>query len=200
MIAIVDYGMGNLRSVEKALQRLGFDARISSDPRAIERAERVVLPGVGAFGDGIEGLRSRGLIDVVKEAARSGRPFLGICVGLQLLFDSSEESPGAPGLGVIAGEVRRFRVNLKVPHMGWNKLEVRPGSRLLGALPPEPYVYFVHSYAVYPDDAGVVAAEAEYGGRFTAAIERGNLFATQFHPEKSQSVGLGILKTFGELG
>jgi len=197
MIAIVDYGMGNLRSVEKALERVGFEARITSDPTEIAAAGHVVLPGVGAFGDGMAGLRSRGLVGAVGEAALSGRPFLGVCLGMQLLFDSSEESPGVSGLGVARGTVKRLRVKLKVPHMGWNNLAMRKESRLLAGLPAGSYVYFVHSYIVCPADEGLIAAEADYGGPFAAAIERANLFATQFHPEKSQEVGLAILRNFG---
>jgi glutamine amidotransferase len=184
---------------------VGFDAEITDDPRAIERAEGVVLPGVGAFGDCYKGLADRGLVDPVKTAARSGKPFIGICVGLQLLFDGSEESPGCPGLGIIPGMVVRFpearQTGLKVPHMGWNRLipvPCRPNPLLTG-VSSEPYTYFVHSYYGKPEDDSYVLARCEYGLTFAAMVGKGNLFAVQFHPEKSQSDGLSILKAFGNL-
>jgi len=207
MIAIVDYGLGNLRSVQKGFARVGFDAEITDDPRALEKADGVVLPGVGAFGDCYNGLADRGLVEPVKVAVLSGRPFLGICVGLQLLFDGSEESPESPGLGLIPGRVVRFpdarQTGLKVPHMGWNRLMPVPGREnpLLGGAGPEdgPYAYFVHSYYAQPEDDSVVLARCEYGKPFAAMVGRGNLFAVQFHPEKSQTDGLAILRAFGDL-
>jgi glutamine amidotransferase len=205
MIVIVDYGLGNLRSVQKGFARVGYEAEISDDPRKLETADGVVLPGVGAFGDCYAGLADRGLVEPVKAAALSGRPFLGICVGLQLLFDGSEESPDSPGLGLIPGRVVRFadarETGLKVPHMGWNKLIPAPGrdNPLLKEVGPEPYTYFVHSYYAQPEDDTVILARCEYGKSFAAMVGRGNLFAVQFHPEKSQADGLLILKAFGEL-
>ena len=205
MIVIVDYGLGNLRSVQKGFARVGYEAEISDDPRLLEKADGVVLPGVGAFGDCYDGLSDRGLVDPVKNAALSGRPFLGICVGLQLLFDGSEESPDSPGLGLIPGRVVRFagarETGLKVPHMGWNRLIPTPGvdNPLLAGVSADPYAYFVHSYYAKPEDDSVVLARCEYGTKFAAMVGRGNLFAVQFHPEKSQSDGLSILRAFGEL-
>lgn len=206
MIVIVDYGMGNLRSAQKGFEKAGHAASISDKPADIAKADAVVLPGVGAFKDCYEGLRSRGLIDPVIEAARSGRPFLGICVGLQLLFESSEEGPGSPGLGIFPGRVLRFppakETGLKVPHMGWNKISPTPagsGCALFGECSAEPYVYFVHSYYARPEDPNVVLASADYGVQFAAIVGRGNVFATQFHPEKSQKDGIGILRAFGNL-
>ncbi len=205
MIVIVDYGLGNLRSVQKGFARVGYEAEISDDPRALEKADGVVLPGVGAFGDCYDGLADRGLVDPVKEAALSGRPFLGICVGLQLMFDGSEESPDSPGLGLIPGRVVRFpearETGLKVPHMGWNKLIPTPGrdNPLLAGMSDTPYAYFVHSYYGQPEDDSYVLARCEYGKPFAAMVGRGNMFAVQFHPEKSQTDGLSILRAFGQL-
>jgi imidazole glycerol-phosphate synthase subunit HisH len=195
-IAVLDYGIGNLRSAEKALQHLGAPARLTRDPDEARGAAGVVLPGVGAFGPCMEALRSSGLEPAVREAVQGGRPFLGICVGMQMLFDGSEENPGIPGLGLIAGEVRRLPAGLRLPHMGWNTLDVRPGSALLDGLPPEPWVYFVHSYAPHPSDPEVIAATCEYGGPVVAAVETGRLWATQFHPEKSGVNGLAVLTNF----
>ena len=205
MIVIVDYGLGNLRSVQKGFARVGCEAEISDDPRMLEKADGVVLPGVGAFGDCYDGLADRSLVEPVKAAALSGRPFLGICVGLQLLFDGSEESPDSPGLGLIPGRVVRFpearETGLKVPHMGWNRLIPAPGrdNPLLGGVSDAPYAYFVHSYYAQPKDDSVVLAHCEYGKPFAAMVGVGNLFAVQFHPEKSQADGLSILRAFGEL-
>ena len=197
MIGIVDYGMGNLRSVEKALERLGFESRLLKHPEEIADADRLVLPGVGAFGDAMRGLREQGLVAPIRRYARSGKPVLGICLGMQAFFDHSEEAPGIQGLGLIPGCVRRFRTgSLKVPHMGWNTLEVRRDSRLLRGLADKPAVYFVHSFYVVPEDDTVTAARTEYGECFTAAVETANVFGTQFHPEKSQECGLQILANF----
>ena len=196
MIAVLDYGIGNLRSAEKALQHLGAPARLTADPDLARGAAGVVLPGVGAFGPCMNALRSSGLEPVVREAVAEGRLFLGICVGMQMLFDGSEEAPGVPGLGLVPGDVRRLPAALRLPHMGWNTLEVRPGSALLAGLPASPWVYFVHSYAPHPSDPATVAATTDYGGPVVAAVETGRLWATQFHPEKSAANGLAVLTNF----
>lgn len=205
MIAIVDYGMGNLRSAQKGLEKAGFDAAVTDDPRAIDDAAGVVLPGVGAFKDCYDELCGRGLIEPVKRAAQSGKPLLGICVGLQLLFDYGEEGEGSEGLGLLPGRVVRFpearETGLKVPHMGWNQIVPANGHAcpLLEHVSERPYMYFVHSYHAAPADPGVVLATAEYGVTFPAMVGRDNVFAVQFHPEKSQREGLRILRAFGEL-
>ncbi len=201
MIAIIDYGMGNLRSVQKGFESVGHEAVITSDAAQIESAARVVLPGVGAFEDAMRELRERKLVDVVRRAAASGRPFLGICLGLQLLFDVSYEGGHHEGLGILAGEVVRFapRDGFKVPHMGWNQLELRGSAPIFAGLSPSPYMYFVHSYYVVPHDRNVISAEAHYPGPFAAAVWRENVYATQFHPEKSQREGLQILRNFAAL-
>jgi imidazole glycerol-phosphate synthase subunit HisH len=196
VIAVLDYGIGNLRSAEKALQHLGAPAVLTADPDDARGAAGVVLPGVGAFGRCMEALSESGLEPVVHEAIEAGTPFLGICVGMQMLFDSSEEAPGVAGLGVVAGEVRKLATKERLPHMGWNTLEARPGSALLEGLPPEPWMYFVHSYAPVPDDPADIAATTTYGGSVVAAVERGPLWATQFHPEKSGDNGLRVLSNF----
>lgn len=205
MIAIIDYGMGNLRSVQKGFEKVGVVAEITDDTKVIEKAKGVVLPGVGAFKDCYDGLVSRGLDGLVKDIVLSGRPFLGICVGLQLLFESSEEGAGSPGLGILGGHVRRFddaRVTgLKVPHMGWNRLEPVPGRNLalFQGVSENPYAYFVHSYYAVPEDDSVVLARCNYGTEFPAMVGRDNLFAVQFHPEKSQTDGIAMLRNFGAL-
>jgi len=201
MIVIVDYGMGNLRSVEKGFAKVGHEAVVTSDARTIAAASKVVLPGVGAFRDAIGELRRQKLVDPLREAIQSGKPFLGICLGLQLLMDVSYEDGQYEGLGIIPGKVVRFDVprELKVPHMGWNRIQRRSEPPLLAGLEAEPFVYFVHSYYVVPDDREVIAAETDYGGPFTSMIWRDNIYATQFHPEKSQAAGLRILKNFAEL-
>ncbi len=199
MIAVLDYGIGNLRSAEKALQHLGVDAALTTDPAVARRASGVVLPGVGAFGRCMEQLRESGLEPVVHEAVEAGKPFLGICVGMQMLFDSSEEAPGVKGLGIIPGEVRRLAVTTeRLPHMGWNTLNIRTGSKLFEGIDEGSWLYFVHSFAPVPDDDGVVAATTDYGGEVVAAVEQGPLWATQFHPEKSAAKGLRLLKNFAE--
>jgi glutamine amidotransferase len=195
-IAVLDYGIGNLRSAEKALQHLGADARLVTDARAARAARGVVLPGVGAFSSCMDALHQSGLEDVVREAIDDGRPFLGVCVGMQMLFEGSDESYGVKGLGVLAGEVRRLAPGVKLPHIGWNTLDVREGSALMARLAPAPWLYFVHSYAPAPSDAEIVTATTEYGGRVVAAIERGPLWATQFHPEKSGDNGMTVLSNF----
>ena len=198
MIAIIDYDAGNLKSVEKALLHIGEEAVITGDPDVIRSADRVILPGVGAFGDCMRQLESRDLIDVVKEAAASGKPFLGICLGLQLLFEDSEESPGVPGLGILKGHIKRIpdQPGLKIPHIGWNSLEFPRQGRLFAGLEENPYVYFVHSYYLKAEDPSIVTARTEYSVSIDASVEVGNVFACQFHPEKSGEVGLAILRNF----
>ncbi|HUY35931.1 MAG TPA: imidazole glycerol phosphate synthase subunit HisH [Pirellulales bacterium] len=201
MIAIVDYGMGNLRSVQKGFERVGHAATVTNDPVVIAQAAKVVLPGVGAFPDAIGELRRRELVRPILDAIDSGKPFLGICLGLQLLFEVGWEGGRHEGLGVLAGEVVRFDVpsDYKVPHMGWNQLALRRPAPLLQGLADGAYVYFVHSYYVVPADRAVIAAETMYPEPFTSMIWRNNLYATQFHPEKSQADGLRMLRNFAEL-
>ena len=198
MIAILDYDAGNIKSVEKALKLLGQDVTVTRDREAILKADKVILPGVGAFGDAMEKIRRYGLYEVIHEVTGRGTPFLGICLGLQLLFERSEESPGAEGLGILKGEILRIpdKPGLKVPHMGWNSLEFRENGRLFEGLQKEPYVYFVHSYYLKAADEGIVTAVTEYGTQIHASVESGNVFACQFHPEKSSDVGIQILKNF----
>lgn len=194
--------MGNLRSVQKALERVGAEAIVTSDPEAIAAAEKVILPGVGAFGDAIAELRARSLIEPIKESIAAGKPFLGICLGLQMLFDIGYEGGEQPGLGVVAGRVERFRADcgLKIPHMGWNQVTfAQSDCPLMKGIPEQAHFYFVHSYYVVPSDSSVTWLACDYAGEFCAAIRRGNLFATQFHPEKSQRDGLQMLKNFAEL-
>jgi glutamine amidotransferase len=201
MIAIIDYGMGNLRSVQKALEAVGSEAVVSADPDRVRRASKVILPGVGAFADAIDELRRTGLGEAFVEAVRAGKPCLGVCLGLQLLFDISEEDGEHRGLGLIRGRVVRFATEpgLKIPHMGWNTLQVRKPSPLLQGLEPEPSVYFVHSYYARPDDRSDVIAEADYPRPFAAMVGSENLAAAQFHPEKSQRVGLAMYANFARL-
>jgi glutamine amidotransferase len=216
VIAIVDYGMGNLTSVQKAFEAVGATARVTASPAAVRRAGRLILPGVGAFGEAMAELKARRLVDPIKGFIREGKPFLGICLGLQLLFDSSEENEGVDGLGVLRGTVKRFSFQstlhpppstLKIPHMGWNQIirhqtsDIRHqnGCPLLTGIPDGSYFYFVHSYYGAPQDPSVVALETEYGTRFASMVWRNRLFATQFHPEKSQSIGLRLLKNFIDL-
>lgn len=198
MTAIIDYDAGNLKSVEKALQALGEDTVITRDREEILAADRVILPGVGAFGDAMEKLHQYGLVEIIRQVVQKGTPFLGICLGLQLLFEESEESQGVPGLGILKGKIRRIpnTPGLKIPHMGWNSLTLRPETRLFSGLGEEPYVYFVHSYYLEAADPEIVAASADYGVVIHAAVETGNVFACQFHPEKSSDTGLQILKNF----
>ena len=199
MIAIVDYGRGNLRSVQKAFEYLGYEAKVTSIPEEIMKADRVVFPGVGAFGDCMENLRERGLVEVIKEFIASGRPFLGICLGMQLLFSVSEEFGPVEGLDVVKGRVVRFPEGLKVPHMGWNQIEIVRSNPLLKGVKSGDFFYFVHSYYVVPEDESVVSTVTSYGVDFVSMIHRDNLFATQFHPEKSQRLGLRILDNFARL-
>ena len=196
MVALIDYGSGNVRSVFNALRQHGADVQLTADPAVIARADRVVLPGVGAFGDCVRGLKERGLWEIMQGALADGRPFLGICVGYQMLFEESEESLGIRGFGFFEGKVRRFDTpGLKVPQIGWNSLDLAPHP-LWAGLPAKPHVYFVHSYYPEPRDPGVTIASCTYGGAFAAAAARGSVAGVQFHPEKSQAVGLAILKNF----
>lgn len=199
MIAIMDYGVGNLFSVEKAFLYLGADAKITSDAEVLRRAEKIVLPGVGAFGDCMKNLQASGMVPVLTEQIKAGVPLLGICVGLQILFEGSDESPEETGLGFLRGRVKKIQADgLKIPHMGWNSLHVerRAPVDLFAGLSADPFVYFVHSYHAVPEEAGVVTATADYGERLTAAVAKDNICATQFHPEKSGDVGLKIIKNF----
>ena len=197
-VAIVDYGVGNLHSAQKAFEHLGGEAVVTSDAATIESAPGVVLPGQGAFGTCMANLAQAGLIEPVRRAARSGRPFLGICVGMQLLFEESEESPGVPGLGIFEGRVVRFPRDreLKVPHMGWNQLRIRRPVPALAQVSDGDYVYFVHSYHPLPRDPSIVATTTEYGVEFVSSVARDNVYAGVFHPEKSQRVGLKLLAGF----
>jgi len=199
MIGIVDYGIGNLRSVQKAFQHVGGEAVFVHTPEELAQVEALVLPGVGNFGDCVRSLAKSGMWDATLAWAKSERPFFGICVGYQMLFESSEEAPGEKGLGVFAGEVRKFsdKYHLKIPQIGWNTVTVKqPGAPLLAGVSDNDYVYFVHSYYAAPKDSSLVALETTYGDTFAAAVARGNLLATQFHPEKSQRAGLQMLKNF----
>jgi glutamine amidotransferase len=197
VIVVVDYGMGNLHSVAKALEKAGGKVRVSSDPAELSRADHLVLPGVGAFADARTELDRRALTGPIVDHIRSGRKFLGICLGLQLLMDRSHEDGLHEGLGIVSGEVVRFRApGLKVPHIGWNTIETTPHTTLFDGVPDGSYVYFVHSYYVVPEDETVVAARTGYGERFASAIATENIWATQFHPEKSQQVGLRMLENF----
>lgn len=208
MIAVIDYGMGNLRSVQKALEAVGARAVVTHDPETILGARSVVLPGVGAFHDCMHNLEKLGLVEVVKQAVKSGKPFLGICLGLQLLFNQSEEFGLVPGLGLLPGAVVRFPQPhrnpadgepLKIPHMGWNTVHVERPNPLFAGLSGDRYFYFVHSYYVVPEDPAMVATVTDYGGPFVSGIHHENLYAFQFHPEKSQKNGLTLLKNFSEL-
>lgn len=200
MIAIIDYDAGNIKSVEKALQYLGEEAVITRDAGEILAADKVILPGVGAFGDAMEKLNRYGLVPVIHEVVEKGIPFLGICLGLQLMFESSEEAPGVEGLGLLKGKIVRIPEGdgLKVPHMGWNSLSFPKEGRLFAGIPENSYVYFVHSYYLQAE-VDIVTATAEYGVTIHASVEKGNVFACQFHPEKSSHTGLTILKNFVEL-
>ena len=198
MIAIIDYGMGNLRSVQKALERVGAHAHITADPDLVRKAGKVILPGVGAFQDAIEHLRATGLGEAFVDAVKAGKPCLGVCLGLQLLFDYSEEDGRHQGLGLLPGRVVRFpaRPGLKIPHMGWNQLDIVRQAPLFQGIEPGSSVYFVHSYYVAPEDEEVVAAQTSYPDPFPAAVWKDNLQACQFHPEKSQKVGLAMYDNF----
>jgi len=200
MIAIIDYGVGNLCSVQKGFERVGAEAIITNEPRVIDAASSVVLPGVGAFRDAMDNLKSLGLIDVILSNISSGKPFLGICLGLQLLFTESEEFGHCHGLDVISGRVVKFQdTGLKVPHMGWNQLNIKKRSAIFQDVRNKTFAYFVHSYFVVPEDEGVISTTTDYGVEFVSSIWKDNLYAVQFHPEKSQTQGLVILKAFASL-
>ena len=197
MIAIIDYDAGNIKSVEKALDFLGQDVVITGEPEKILKADKVILPGVGAFGDAMANLRRTGLDEVIRQAAGRGTPFLGICLGLQLLFERSDEAPGVEGLGILKGEILHIpeKEGLKIPHMGWNSLDIRRPRGLFARIPAEPYVYFVHSYYLKAEE-DIVTATASYGVTIDAAVQKDNLLACQFHPEKSGAVGIELLRNF----
>ena len=201
MIAIIDYDAGNIKSVEKAFQLLGQEVVLSREKETLLKADKVVLPGVGSFGDAMENLHHFGLIPVISEIVQKNTPFLGICLGLQLLFERSEESPGVEGLGLLKGEILRIpdADGLKIPHMGWNSLHLENGGRLFRGIPEQSYVYFVHSYYLKAADESIVRASTEYSTHIHASVEKDNLFACQFHPEKSSAVGLKMLENFAAL-
>lgn len=201
MIVIIDYDAGNLNSVYKALVLLGSEVTVSRDKDTIMKADKVILPGVGSFGDAMGKLREYDLVDTIKEFVATGKPFLGICLGLQLLFEESEESEGVEGLSILKGKIVKIppKEGLKIPHMGWNSLEIKPGTRLFEGIANGSYVYFVHSYYLKAEDENVVAATTDYSTYIHAAVESGNVFACQFHPEKSSDIGIQILKNFVEL-
>lgn len=201
MIAIIDYDAGNLKSVEKALVSLGEEVLVSRVSSEILQADKVILPGVGSFGDAMNNLDKFGLVDTIKQVTGNGTPFLGICLGLQLLFKESDETPGAEGLDILPGKILKIpaKEGFKIPHMGWNSLDVKPGAKLFKGLEGNPYVYFVHSYYLKAADENIVAASTEYTTHIHASVESGNVFACQFHPEKSSEVGLKILKNFASL-
>ena len=201
MIAIVDYDAGNIKSVEKALQFLGQEPVVTRDKETLLQAEKVIVPGVGAFGDAMGKMHQYGLVEALREIAAKGTPLLGICLGLQLFFESSEETPGVEGLGLLPGKIVRIpdKEGFKIPHMGWNSIQINPASRLLKGIEEGAYVYFVHSYYLQAENEADVAATTDYVVNIHAAAEHENIFATQFHPEKSGEIGLRILKNFIEL-
>lgn len=199
MIAIIDYGMGNLRSVQKGFEKVGYQAEIVQDPDIVRQAEKVVLPGVGAFRDAMQNLRETGMVGAINEVVAAGKPFLGICLGLQLMFTTSEEGGIYEGLNIFPGRVRLLPPGLKVPHMGWNQIELQKPCPILKDIPDGSAFYFVHSYYVDPEDPEVKTTLTDYGIKFTSIASRGNIFGIQFHPEKSSVLGLRILKNFGEL-
>lgn len=197
VIALIDYGMGNLRSVEKAFTACGVNPTITSDPKVVSRADKIILPGVGAFSHAMRELRARKLLSPIREKILSGTPYLGICLGLQLLFSESEEGGRLKGMGIIPGPVVKFRGDLKVPHMGWNNISIRQKKNpLLKGILANTYFYFVHSYYGVPEDREWVLTSTHYGKSFCSSVSRGHVFATQFHPEKSQREGLKIIKNF----
>mgnify|MGYP000851541768 CR=1 FL=1 len=202
MIAIIDYDAGNIKSVEKALHYLGEETTVTRDPQTLLNADKVILPGVGSFGRAMENLHTYGLVPVIHEIVEKKTPFLGICLGLQILFERSEESPGVAGLGLLKGEILRIpdKEGLKIPHMGWNSIHLQNGGRLFKGIPQESYVYFVHSYYLKAEEEEIIKATTEYSTHIHASVEKGNLFACQFHPEKSSDLGLAILKNFAEIG
>lgn len=201
MIAIIDYGAGNLQSVKKALDFIGAESVITDDPETINACDKILLPGVGSFGDAMASMQEKNLVETVKQNALSGKAFLGICLGLQLLFEESEESPGVKGLGIFKGKIKKFPANmgLKIPHIGWNSLEIKQKDTIFKGIPENSYVYFVHSYYLEAEEPNDVAAVTNYGIDFHSAVGKGNIFATQFHPEKSGDVGLAILRNFASM-
>ncbi len=201
MIAIIDYGAGNLQSVKKAFDFIGAESVITDNPETINACDRILLPGVGSFGDAMDSMAKSGLVETVKQNALSGKPFLGICLGLQLLFEESEESPGVKGLGIFKGKIKKFSsdMGLKIPHIGWNSLEIKQKDTLFKNVPENSYVYFVHSYYLHAEDENDIATVTNYGIDFHSAVGKNNIFATQFHPEKSGDVGLQILKNFASM-
>lgn len=201
MIGIIDYDAGNIRSVEKALAYLGEETVVSRDPQTLLKADKVILPGVGSFGDAMGNLHKYGLVPVIHDMVKSGKPLLGICLGLQLLFESSEESPGAEGLGILKGRILRIppAPSLKIPHMGWNSLHLQNNGRLFRGIPEDTYVYFVHSYYLHAEEPEIVKAITAYSTEIHASVEKDNVFACQFHPEKSSTYGLKILENFAKL-
>lgn len=195
MVAIIDYGAGNLHSVKNALDYIGAEWVITRDKDTIKNASHIILPGVGAFGDAMDCMKESGLVDTIKEAALSGKPFLGVCLGLHLLFEESEESPNARGLGIFKGKIRRIPdCGLKIPHMGWNNIECAKDSKILSK--DKPFVYFVHSYYIDPEDKDIISSYTEYGEKLPVSVEKDNIFAVQFHPEKSGDAGIEILRKF----
>ena len=202
MIAIIDYDAGNIKSVEKAMHLLGQEVVVTRDRESILKADKVILPGVGSFGQAMENLHRYELVPVIRDMIEDGKPFLGICLGLQLLFESSEESPGAEGLGILKGKILKIPSSpgLKIPHMGWNSLQLQNNGRLFRNIPQDTYVYFVHSYYLQAQEPEIVKAVTGYGTEIHASVEKDNVFACQFHPEKSGKYGLEILKNFAELG
>ena len=199
MIAVIDYGMGNLKSVTNALEKLGTDAVITRDKKVIKESRAIILPGVGAFGKRIENLKNLELLGFIKETIEEGKQYLGICLGMQVLFESSEEAPGIAGMGVLKGTVPRFTGNIKIPHMGWNNIKIVKKTEILSGIENSEYFYFVHSYYCSPEDKGIVATTTPYGEEFASSVQKDNVFACQFHPEKSQRVGLKLLQNFVNL-
>ena len=201
MIGIIDYDAGNIKSVEKALIYLGEEPVVSRDPEILKKADKVILPGVGSFGESMANLHRFGLVSVIQDMIKEGKPFLGICLGLQLLFESSEESPGVDGLGILRGKIKKIppAQGLKIPHMGWNSLELQNNGRLFRGIPQDTYVYFVHSYYLEAEEPEIVKAVTQYGTCIHASVEKDNVFACQFHPEKSGGMGLKILENFAKL-
>jgi glutamine amidotransferase len=198
MIAIVDYGMGNLRSVEKGFLKVGVDAKVVTDSKAVDNADAVVLPGVGSFRDCMKNLEEMSLTEPILRSIQKGKPYLGICLGLQVLFTESEEFGIHKGFDILKGKVVRFQINLKVPHMGWNNAKIQRRPPIFDGIQDEAFFYFVHSYYVVPDDNNIVATTTDYGITFASMVWKENIFATQFHPEKSQEIGLRVLKNFGD--
>lgn len=199
MIAIIDYGAGNLQSVKNALDYLKADSIITSDAKEIIKAKKIIFPGVGSFGDGIRALNELDLIDPIMKVIDDNKPFLGICLGMQILFEKSEENPGVNGLGILKGKVRKFKCNLKIPQIGWNQVKIQNKSKVLEGIPNNSFFYFVHSYYVKPNYKDIILTTTDYGEEFVSAIEKDNIFALQFHPERSGDIGLKILENFCKL-